>query len=218
MKFVSLGCDCLFKTFLTELGYKKKKSEGELTHPFDLTIHDYKSTLYFLKNNFDSYIKDEDIIKNEEGLLINQKWKTVFVHESDNFKDIDYDFGWKEKKIQFDFIENNYQMLKKRYIDRINNFQSLSGKICFCYHTRTNEPADSLFQILKNMHADCCLFVLNTNSNPIHDDYINKNYVYINCPLANNELWNFSQKNSDKVKSFVQNTIEKIIFSTKFKE
>ena len=48
MEIISLGTDCLFKTFMTELGYKKKRIDGEKTNPFDLAIHSYKSVLHFM--------------------------------------------------------------------------------------------------------------------------------------------------------------------------
>ena len=48
---VSLGVDCLFKQYLTEMGYKPRRAQGELTLPFDLAVHNYESVIKILSGS-----------------------------------------------------------------------------------------------------------------------------------------------------------------------
>lgn len=216
MIIVSLGTDCLFKTYMTELNYKKRRSEGEKTFPFDLAIHMYSSVLHFLKHGFDEYIKDEDLYQNEEGLLCNKRWNTVFVHESNHFKDVAYvDDCWKKETLAYNFIDNNYLELKNRYTRRIKDFQdTLKNKtqvIIFCYHTRSNEHCAELYEWITNNYKNSYLFVINTNNKSTYNDVYNKSYIYLNSNLPDNELWNSNQNNANKVKDTIKKGMSYIL-------
>ena len=45
VKIVSLGWDCLPRTIFTWWGIKKTKENGELSYPFDLSMHNLSSTI-----------------------------------------------------------------------------------------------------------------------------------------------------------------------------
>lgn len=205
MEIISLGTDCLFKTFMTELGYKKKRIDGEKTNPFDLAIHSYKSVLHFMMHGFDEYIKDDDIYINDEGLLCNKRWNTVFVHESNSFKDIAY-IGdcWKKQSLEYNFIDNNYKELKRRYNRRIKDLEYIlkdkEKEYIFCYHTRCNEHCAELYQWIKENYVNSWLIVINTNNTSIYDDNIDGMYIYKNSNIKDDELWNSSETNANKVK------------------
>lgn len=219
MIIVSLGSDCLFKTFMTELGYKKRRSQGERTMPFDLAIHSYNSVLHFLKYGFNNYINDDDLYENKEGLLCNKRWNTVFVHESNHFKDISYiDDCWKKETLEYNFIDNNYLELKKRYNRRIKDLKEtlLENKnsfILFCFHTRCNEHCAELYTFIKENYKSAYLFVLNTHHEPIYQDTIQDTYYFKNCPLKYGQIWNTNQENADKVKTLLDETTKQIIQS-----
>lgn len=219
MLVMSLGTDCLFKTYMTELGYKKRRSEGEKTYPFDLAIHPYSTMLYLLQHGFKNYICDDDMYENEEGLLCNRRWNTVFVHESNHFKDVAYvEDCWKQETLSYNFIDHNFLELKKRYNRRIKDFKEMLERnkddILFCYHTKNNEHCAELYQHIKQKFPKSYLFVLNTHHEPIYQDRIHDTYYYINCPLPNGELWNTNNKNAEIVKTCL-NTITELIIQAR---
>ena len=216
MIVISLGTDCLFKTYMTELGFKQRRSKGERTMPFDLAIHPYSSVLHFFKNGFENYIQDTDMYENEEGLLCNKRWSTVFVHESNHFKDVSYvEDCWKQETLTYNFIDRNYLELKKRYNRRIKDFkesiqQDKDKFIIFCFHTRNNEHCAELYEHITTNFKQGYLFVLNTHHEPLYDNIIQDRYYYINCPLPNGELWNSNQENTEKVKDALDTTTRRI--------
>tara|TARA_B100001564_G_C20561540_1_gene633964 strand:- start:15 stop:701 length:687 start_codon:yes stop_codon:yes gene_type:complete len=217
--YISLGTDCLFKTYLTELGYKKRRKDGEKTCPFDLAIHSYGSVLHFLKNGFDGYIDSDNLYINDEGLVCCKKWKSVFVHESNSFKDVAFDTEssvpcWKKETLEYNFIDNDYHHLKERYERRVRDFESLvretSVPKVFCYHTRDNNHCAELYDFIKTNYPNSWLFVLNTHYNKKYEDTISDKYIYINCCLPDGTMWNSNNENSVKVKKYLRVYMEYI--------
>lgn len=216
MEIISLGTDCLFKTYMTELGYKKKRTEGEKTNPFDLAIHSYDSMLHFMKHGFTDYIKDEDLYINPEGLLCNKRWNTVFVHESDSFKDVAYVGDcWKKQSLEYNFTDNNYLELKKRYHRRIIDLQEMlcnkKNPFIFCYHTRCNEHCAELYNWIKENYINAWLIVINTNNTSKYDNNVEDRYIYMNCNIKDDELWNSSEENAQKVKKCIEECMKIIL-------
>lgn len=66
-KFVTLGVNCFPRTKLTKFGLKAKKSDGELSYPFDLCFISLKSINDILYNNLNIllliYYKIQQVIK-----------------------------------------------------------------------------------------------------------------------------------------------------------
>lgn len=208
---ISLGGDCMIKQFLTEMGYLKRKSDGAKTFPFDLAIHPYKSVVELLTNNFNNYIATEHIDMNEEHQIYNKLFDVIFLHESPKWSDVDFDYCWsKQQSKVMNFSDNEYYQLKKRYMDRIENFKeclSEDGKFLFIYHTKTNDHPQELYDALRfnvKKHEDFTFIMINTSSRPEITEYDRKNgeypYYYYNIPLKEG-IWNSNTENVEIVKN-----------------
>ena len=199
---ISLGSDCLFKQYMTEMGYRKNKKNGEKTMPFDLAIHSYESVFNYLTKDFEEYTNPSNFEMNEENLIINKEIPIAFIHESEQFSKIIFDNKWIKTDKSDNFASNNFEKLIERYDQRIKNIRELmtNKNILFTYHTTTNEHCADLFDFLltQNFHFD--FLILNTNETPEFKERMHKNYFYFNCPIPNNEKWNSSHENSKRIK------------------
>lgn len=101
---ISLGDNCLPRNIMTKYGLKRTKSKGELTYPFDLSIHPASSVSKLISTSFKDYF-DPEQYSIEYGHPINKELGIMFNHERDSF-----------------FRENNYAQLIARYEKRSNNF------------------------------------------------------------------------------------------------
>lgn len=101
-KIYSLGTNCYARVMTTAWGLKPRKKQGEVTLPFDISIHPLTSILKILNNSFQDYFDD---ISFDGKCWMNQKYGIRFVH--DNIDD-------KEAFItRFQHrIENFYSVLK----------------------------------------------------------------------------------------------------------
>jgi len=104
--FISLGCNCFPRTVLTWWNMKPKKSEGEMSMPFDLAIHPIDSIIKILKNNFSDYLDNLQFDSNT-GYWHNTKYNIVFNHDQTLVNENDF---------------------KQRYLARIDNFKNSTKK------------------------------------------------------------------------------------------
>ncbi|ELS00524.1 Putative papain-like cysteine peptidase (DUF1796) [Xenococcus sp. PCC 7305] len=128
-KIVSLGSNCMSRTIPTRWGLKLSKSMGELTHPFDLSIHPYNSVCQVIENEFQDYLDPILLKKNHNGVPKHKKYQIVFNHERDSY-----------------FSQNNFRQLIKIYEARIKNFYHDVNKysIIFLYF---NKPKENIFPL-----------------------------------------------------------------------
>lgn len=144
---VSLGVNCFAKTFLTKHRFKKKKSSGELTLPFDFTFYtDAKYITEFIENDFREYF--DEIYYVEESQYWGKARKIFFSHEKD-------------------FDENDKGKLIAMYANRIKNFYSAlcSDKPILFFQVLTDkengEDIERLYNVLKaKVKAPFCFAVV----------------------------------------------------------
>ncbi len=106
---ISLGRNCLPRTVLTHAGYKPRKRDGELSLPFDLSIHSYESVCKLLDNDFQDYVNPDYICIDKNKIIHTKYTKVEFTHESI------------EDYLDF-YTQNNFEELILRYQKRIQNF------------------------------------------------------------------------------------------------
>ena len=184
-KIVSLGSNCLPRTIPTRWGLKYPKSMGELSHPFDLSIHLYETTCELIDNNFKDYLNPLFIKKNNKGIPIHTKYKVYFNHEKSDY-----------------FSENNYSKLVEKYQARLENFYKdiASSPILFLYvnHKTENTFPVKLARIVQNKFADVhhkFLYINTAQSNfDTHKSVLPKNMIAKHIPYPNEEyIWHHHQ-------------------------
>lgn len=130
---ISLGTNCFVRMTLNLWELKPRKREGEMTMPFDLSIHPLESVLCFLKNDFNDYF-DDVVFDEQNQFWINPKYGIEFIHDK----------------------ANDRQLFESRYKDRIKNFSLAlnDNKPClFVCHVQGNPDAcliNNLYETLKN--------------------------------------------------------------------
>lgn len=128
-KIVSLGCNCMSRTIPTRWGLKLPKIMGELSHPFDLSVHPYRAVCQVIKNDFKDYLNPLFLKQNQDGIPKNQKYRIVFNHEKDSC-----------------FTENNFTPLIKTYEARIKNFYHDTNKYPILF-LHFSHPQQNIFPI-----------------------------------------------------------------------
>ena len=128
---ISLGWNCNSAIWGVNNNIRSKKKNGYKTCPFDIMVTNYEGICECIKDDF-KYLCDEnylEIIKvnEDECTIYNNKYNFAFNHESPGHANLYITEGWKYGK--FHFTINNYENLKKRYFERINNIKEyLSDK------------------------------------------------------------------------------------------
>lgn len=77
-KIYSLGTNCYARVMTTAWGLKPRKKQGEVTLPFDISIHPLTSILKILNNSFQDYFDD---IFFDGTCWTNKKYNIKFVHD-----------------------------------------------------------------------------------------------------------------------------------------
>lgn len=101
-KIYSLGTNCYARVVTTAWGLKPRKKQGELTLPFDISVHPLPSILKILNNKFQDYFDD---IFFDGNCWVNPKYNLKFVHDSVDNKEA-FEALFKKR------IENFYNILK----------------------------------------------------------------------------------------------------------
>lgn len=83
-KIYSLGTNCYARIVSTVWGLKPRKKEGELSLPFDLSLHSLPIIVKILNNGFADYFDD---LSYNGKCWINEKYNIRFVHDLENDKD-----------------------------------------------------------------------------------------------------------------------------------
>ena len=184
-KLVSLGSHCLPRTIPTRWGLKYPKSMGELSHPFDLSVHLYETICQVINNDFEDYLNPSFLQHDINKIPVHTKYDVYFNHERGD-----------------DFVENNYLKLIEKYRARINNFYKdiASSPILFLYvnHKKENIFPSKLAQIVQNKFADVHHKFLYINTGQPNFDtqkgVLPKNMIAKHIPYPDGEyIWHHHQ-------------------------
>lgn len=96
---ISLGTNCFVRMTLNLWGLKPRKADGELSMPFDLSVHPLPVVVKLLETHFEGYFKHIEFDE-KNGYWINSELGIKFIHEK----------------------ENNREAFIERYRKRIENF------------------------------------------------------------------------------------------------
>ena len=202
-KIVSLGSNCISRTIPTRWGLKLPKSMGELTHPFDLSVHPYRSVCRVIENDFQDYLNPLLLKQNHNGVPKHQKYKIVFNHERDSY-----------------FSQDNFRPLIKTYEARIRNFYHdiYKSPILFLYFNKPNEnifPLE-LAKIIKDKFKDVYHKMLYINTKELNFDLnksqFSENLIAKHISIPSGE-YNWSQTKyyaTEPGKNFEMNIIKAI--------
>ena len=180
-KVVSLGSNCLPRTVPTRWGLKYPKSMGELSHPFDLSVHFYDAICQLINNDFEDYLNPLFLKHDRNKIPANTKYNVHFNHEKGN-----------------DFLKNNYSELIKRYQSRIDNFYQCINKfpVLFVHVNHKNETIfpSKLARIVKEKFLDLHHKILYINIGQsnfnLHDRVFPENMIVKHIPYPNEEyIW-----------------------------
>lgn len=109
-EIVSLGENCIPRTYATWFGLKPAKADGELSCPFDLMVAPYQTMIHFIQNDFGGFLDDLKFSE-KYNWWYNGRFFMYFIHDMDCGKD-------------------DKQKLIERYQRRIENFREIaSGKM-----------------------------------------------------------------------------------------
>lgn len=135
-KFISLGQNCIPRTFFTNWGIKPTKAMGELSMPFDLMYGTNKNIIVNIFNNFRCFF-EELCFNDDEKMFSHTDGRAHYNHDID--------------------LCNDAKKFKERYKNRINNFMNAINtkeNILFiyndCYYGKSKEKyINCLFRLLK---------------------------------------------------------------------
>lgn len=111
---VSLGVDCFPRAMLTKFGYKRKRSDGELSTPFDLAYHHPGVVIDMIRSDFARCWEARDLYVNQDGIIMHRNG-SMYNHESDT-----------DDKRRF-FADDGFRELRERYERRAESFRELLG-------------------------------------------------------------------------------------------
>ena len=120
-KIVSLGADCMARTYPTVYMLKPCRAAGEKGMPFDLTRTPSHGLAHVLENDFADYINDKWFYDHENGRWSNDPATGIYYSH-------DRDYG-----------PDQLEDLQKRVQRRINNFREMlkfPGLVFFILHKR----------------------------------------------------------------------------------
>ena len=107
-KFVSLGINCLPRTYFTQWGIKKNKASGELSMPFDLMYGKKMNVIVNLFNDFKYFFDDLDFNKETQMFCCTDD-RALYNHDQD--------------------LNGDLEKFVERYENRIKNFlQTMKSK------------------------------------------------------------------------------------------
>ncbi|MGL4758153.1 MAG: DUF1796 family putative cysteine peptidase [Patescibacteria group bacterium] len=210
-KIVSLGYDCLPRTVATFWGLKPRKKSGELTCPFDLSLHPYTSVIEAIKTDFSNYLNpnflashlvEKSYDENDKFICIkNTYYNCIFSHER-----------------REEFRNNNFAKLIALYKTRINNFYQYinSSPILFIIHSKQNLEVEPLIQILSNKFPQLKFKIMlilsgkNTTTSSLHKS---EHTIIHHIPCPNEYRWpcfgsqriTFEENISEAIKQVILN-------------
>ena len=103
---ISLGTNCFPRLTLTLWEMKPRKAEGELSMPFDLSVHPLDTIVQVLKTDFSGYF-DDIVYDDEHGYWINPKLHIQFVHDHENDKQVFIERFQRRIKNLFDVMQDD---------------------------------------------------------------------------------------------------------------
>lgn len=225
-KIVSLGFDCCMRTILTKLKYKPSKKEGELSMPFDLTIHPYETMCEYLQTDFRDYFEDIswkshfcEIRKKDVKNMINGKG-VFFVHEShlqnQELTPVFDSDAWSSKQIDVDFYRNNKALLKHRYFQRIANLYEVLGgtdEVVFVLSSQIDIDVTILNNIIKEKFPDlhfkiyCLRIYANDEKHHPFNKFVLNNMIINSIKLPTDGFWNTNDINRDAVENILKDDL-----------
>ncbi|MGL4757902.1 MAG: DUF1796 family putative cysteine peptidase [Patescibacteria group bacterium] len=144
-KIISLGYDCLPRTVATFWGLKPRKKSGELTCPFDLSLHPYESVIEAIETDFSNYLNPSFLTSHLVEKSYDESEKFVCI------KNTHYNCIFSHERRE-EFRNNNFAKLIDLYRTRINNFYQYlnSSPVLFIIHCKQNLKVEPLIQVLSN--------------------------------------------------------------------
>jgi hypothetical protein len=142
MTSISLGWDCGPAIKGVEYGFRKRKSEGYMTCPFDGCITNYNGIILCIKEDFVDFFNPEylKIIKSPLNttntaffvgteLIHNTKYKFIFNHESpaETMSCNSFPNG------KYHYVDDNFKLFIERYSRRIHNFRNYVNACDECF-------------------------------------------------------------------------------------
>tara|TARA_B100000424_G_C22942856_1_gene501637 strand:- start:1788 stop:3605 length:1818 start_codon:yes stop_codon:yes gene_type:complete len=170
---ISMGVDCLPRAMTCKFGFKKNKSQGGLTMPFDLAWHDYPVICELLKNDFKDYLDPCNLFINENNYIQHRIYGTLFNHESDS----------PEKTLKF--MRNDCADFISRYNQRIDNLYATienNDNIVFVLHYK--EYPHELANIVRKKWPNKNFVILTLNTPYFHESHQSQP-TNIETPLNN---------------------------------
>lgn len=232
-KIISLGTDCLPRYVLTKAKILKSNEEGALSCPFDLILTPYSSLCQLIANDFKDFTNPE-LFDLKSGWwtvriadwkdIVNTKYDLVFTHES-------------EKDLIEDFSCNNYELLRERYTNRINNFynyinegikRSKSENAYIIFILNHNMYPKELYLILKKKFPELNYIILTLNIGfeamkkynqiSILDSLYKENVSFYNITYPYNEyIWYEEEHNNTQLGKDFEQSICNILYEIQSK-
>lgn len=146
VEVISLGFDCLSRAVTTRWGLKKPRQLGELTHPFDTSIHPPAAVRHLLETDFADYMENVTFSSSDgENFPVRRDLGIKFNHESGD-----------------QWANDNFFALKETYERRVRNFKLAVGATSptvFLLHThgadtKTIEDVKAIFENLRSRRGD----------------------------------------------------------------
>lgn len=174
--FVSLGWDCFSRTMPTWWNMKHTKAEGELSMPFDLAMHNIRSIIKILDNDFADFF-DSIRFDAQTGNWYNDKYYSVYNHDQSC---------------------TTVDEFTSRYINRINNFRNVvqnSNHVFFVYHDFADSDTEKrhikkLSKILSRLRGNKKFRLIVISAKPMRNNIKNTSVIYVKEPYIDYVWWN----------------------------
>ncbi|NQE36002.1 DUF1796 family putative cysteine peptidase [Microcoleus asticus] len=205
---ISLGYSCLPRTILTRQGYKQTKTQGELTLPFDLSIHSYYGLCNIIKSKFKDYCNPDFLILTQDKYIENTKYNVMFNHESMNGN---YEI----------YSANIFAKFIERYEARITNFYRYIADDNILFVCQYKEYPSRLNWVIKSVFPQLTYKIVALNTffpretlisyfDPVEVYHKEIDYYALPFPSDNYAWWEPQHFSSDLGKKF-ENSIGHII-------
>ncbi len=118
-QFVAIGEDCFPRTFLTTWGFKPSRKHGELSMPFDLSIHPFSAVATLIEMDYQPYF-------NLSNISIKQNYPVI--------KSLGVEFNHEQGD---SFLNDDFSGFMRRYTKRVFTWRNLGiseKKLVFVCH------------------------------------------------------------------------------------
>lgn len=181
---ISLGWNCHPAQHAVQHGFRKRKTDGYQTCPFDLCLSNYQGICDCIEDQFAKFTDPAYLTTIEfEGkpFIYHTHYRFIFNHESPYHADLHIRENWPNGANHF--VNNDFKFFRERYDRRISNFQNYlhEGSHIRFLLARYKKDTTRLDQILQKNYPELSYEIIHM-SPPEQKEKIIENFKMMQFP------------------------------------